>query len=407
MESKLLSKAFDWIDEQGPNIERDLEVLSGINSGSRNVEGLSKCRQWLQVNMGLEDAEFEDISLPGTQECDDAGEVVDYCTEAALQWTIRPNARKRLLLAIHYDTVFGKDHSFQQVCRLDKDRFQGPGVADAKGGILVIRTALMAIERFRIAPSIGWTVLLNPDEEIGSPHSTSVMNQIAPNYTFGLLFEPALPTGQLVSTRGGSGNYTIVVRGRSAHVGRHFNDGRNAIARLSEMLTQLDHLNGTLPGFILNTGFIRGGEALNVVPDLAIGKFNVRVSTAEQITWFEEQLSKRVSLVRLRDGYNVEMYGGVTSPPKPESAELGELRRRVESAFEICGQPPIDWIHTQGVCDGNKLAAAGLANIDSLGPIGGGLHSSDEWVSLSSIRDRAKVVASLFCSLQEELKTDA
>lgn len=181
-----------------------------------------------------------------------------------------PSASARVLLAIHYDTVFGPEHCFQQCTRLSDTSLRGPGVADAKGGIVVLRYALQALLKYQIHGEVGWTVVLNPDEELGSPNSSTYLRDLASEFEFGLLFEPALPTGALVSQRKGSGNFTAVVRGRAAHAGRHFEDGRNALAEISRLAAALDALNGLREGTTINIGHITGGGPVNIVPELAV-----------------------------------------------------------------------------------------------------------------------------------------
>ncbi len=374
-------------------MEADLVELAELNSGSRNLAGLEAVATWLCDKIEIPDARVESRSLPAVSELDDDGNEVTVQTGKALLWHCRPEAERRVLLAIHYDTVFAVDHPFQTCSRLSKTQLQGPGVADAKGGILVIREALAAIERFDLAKDLGWTILLNPDEEIGSPHSTALMQDIANDYDFGLLFEPSLPSGDLVADRGGSGNYTVVIEGKSAHVGRHFEDGRNAIARLSWLFTQLDAMNER-DGLIVNVGFVRGGGPLNVVPDLAVGRFNVRVQCSSAVHWLDSRLVELYDSIRAM-GYRVRTQGGVTSPPKPVTSAMQRLIAAIEDSTVALGDEKPGWVSTGGVCDGNKLAAAGLANIDSLGPVGGGLHSDQEWVDLPTIAKKAKLVVNL------------
>ena len=135
------------------------------------------------------------------------------------------------------------DHEFQTCSKLDNGNINGPGVADAKGGIVVMLAALRALESSPLAGSIGWDVLLNADEEIGSPGSVHVVKKLASRCDVGLLYEPALPDGTLVSWRKGSGNFTFVVRGRAAHAGREFEKGRNAIVAVSRLIDQIAEFN--------------------------------------------------------------------------------------------------------------------------------------------------------------------
>ena len=227
------------------------------------------------------------------------------------------------------------------------------------------------------------------------------MQELAPQFDFGLLFEPALPSGALISQRKGSGNFSVTVHGQAAHAGRYFDRGRNAIAELSRIVSALDALNGQRAGTTINVGFVSGGGPVNVVPDRATAKLNVRAPDAESANWFEEQLKAIAFQTSERDGFSCEVTGSFTSPPKCINAAQLELMRAIESCSARLGLPSVEWQTTGGVCDGNKLAAAGLPNIDTLGPRGDGLHSNQECVQLDSLVEKAKLVVEILCEFAE------
>ena len=209
------------------------------------------------------------------------------------------------------------------------------------------------------------------------------MKKLASRCDVGLLYEPALPDGTLVSWRKGSGNFTFVVRGRAAHAGREFEKGRNAIVAVSRLIDQIAEFN-VEPEVTYNAGRISGGGPLNVVPDLAVGRVNVRVKTVEQQSEVEAKFAELVARFNQLDGISVEQFGGFSSPPKPLCSETERLQQRIESAGAALGLP-VSWRGTGGASDGNKFAAAGLPNVDTLGPQGGAIHSRDEYLILSLI----------------------
>ena len=384
--------AAHWLESQQDAMVADLIFLASQNSGSYSLPGLLAMADNLANWMELAPAEFQRIELPAHAAME---------TGPMLRWDFRPQSSRRVLLMIHYDTVFGPDHAFQSCELLSPILLRGPGVADAKGGIVVLRYALQAMIKFGLATDLGWTVLLNPDEEIGSHSSVALMQELAPQFDFGLLFEPALPSGALISQRKGSGNFSVTVHGHAAHAGRYFDRGRNAIAELSRIVSALDALNGQRAGTTINVGFVSGGGPVNVVPDHATAKLNVRAPDAESATWFEEQLKSIAFQSSARDGFSCEVTGSFTSPPKCINAAQLELMRAIESCSASLGLPPVQWQSTGGVCDGNKLAAAGLPNIDTLGPRGDGLHSNQECVQLDSLVEKAKLVVEILCKFAE------
>ena len=312
----------------------------------------------------------------------------------ALSVVKRPDAPIRVFLGIHMDTVYGLDQPFQTSKRLGASTLCGPGVADAKSGIVVMLIALEALERSDVADFIGWEVLINSDEELGSPGSTPLLAQCAKRNHLGFIFEPTLADGSLASQRKGSGNFAIVVRGRAAHAGREFHVGRNAITAMADIITQLDALNGWFEGLTINVAQVEGGGQMNMVPDLAICRLNVRYVDVQQETVVQSKIEEIVDEIDKRSGIGAALHGGFTAPPKPFDEPTRQLLEHVADCGRELGID-VTWRSTGGVCDGNRLAAAGLSNVDTMGVRGGDIHSPNEYLLIDSLTERAKLSALL------------
>ncbi len=391
----------DWIDSQAAHMVHLTESWSRINSGSYHLAGLARQLKALEDNFLWLDAAMERIDLPPLKAIDEKGEAVAVPVGQALRVRKRPDAPMQVLLGGHMDTVFGRDHPFQTPAYHDDNTLNGPGVADLKGGLVVMLKALEAFEQSPLAQRLGWEVLINPDEEIGSQSSDFLLKEAAQGKRAGLVFEPALADGTLAGARKGSGNFTLVVRGRAAHAGREFENGRNAIVAASRLVLALDALNGQRQGVTLNLGKVEGGGPLNMVPDLAVLRFNVRVPDAEAQTWLQSAITRLVDewAVSAPD-YAVHLHGGFTRPPKPmapANQQLFELVKQCGAQLGIA----IDWQPTGGCCDGNNLWAHGLPNVDTLGVRGGKIHSDQEFVLLDSLPERAKLATLILLRLAE------
>jgi glutamate carboxypeptidase len=298
----------------------------------------------------------------------------------------------RVFLGIHMDTVYAVNHPFQKVERVDDRTIRGPGVVDAKGGLCVMLIALQALEQSPSAGKISWDVLINTDEEIGSPGSVPVLTEAGKRNNVGLVFEPAFSDGALVGERKGSANYSAVIRGRSAHAGRDFHHGRNAMHAAAALIVELEGINHSMPGVTVNAGRIDGGGPANVVPYLAIIRFNVRMPPHENQKRIEAAIQSAISQISQRDGISIELSGGFLSPPKP----MNLATQRLFDTVIGCGRElglTLTCRSSGGVSDGNKLAAVGLPVVDTLGPVGGNLHSSEEYLLVDSLTERAKLTA--------------
>lgn len=387
-----------WIDDQLPAMRETLRQLAHINSGSFNAAGVDAVAARLDTLFAPLGAVSERIALEPFRSTADDGSVKQRAIGSALRLRQRPQAPLQVFFCGHMDTVYAIDSPFQAVRELDADRLNGPGVADLKGGLLVMWLALSALERSPHRDRIGWEVLFNPDEEIGSRGSAPLLAEAARRNHLGLIYEPAYADGNLASARKGSGNFDLVIKGRAAHAGRNPEDGRNAIAATSELITALNALNGQREGLTLNPGYVRGGGALNIVPDLCVFKFNVRTSQAADERWLHEQLDLLLTRTNARDGYSVELRGGFTRPPKAFDA----ANQRLAGMIGDCGRAlnlNLQFKPTGGCCDGNNLAAHGLANVDNLGVVGGEIHSEREWMRVSSLAERGKLSALLLLRL--------
>lgn len=380
----------DWIGAQQGRMRGLVERWASINSWTHNLAGLATLAAELQSEFAVLGGEMKLLDLPPQESVDARGNVTLTPLGKAISIVKRPDARVRVFLGIHYDTVYAPDEPFQVVDSPDERTLRGPGVIDAKGGLAVMLIALEALEHSDLRDRIGWEVLLNPDEEIGSPGSAGLLAGCAARNQVGLVFEPAFPDGSLVNERKGSGNFSAVVRGRSAHAGRDFAAGRNAVVAAADFALAAHGLNGRIPDATVNVGRIDGGGPANVVPDLAVVRLNTRVARVEDQDAIEHGFQRIAKEVANRHEVAIQLHGGFFSPPK----RLDNRTRALSRLIESCGQElniPINWTRSGGVSDGNKLAAAGLPVIDTLGPVGGHLHSLQEYLRVDSLAERARL----------------
>lgn len=365
-----------------------LHEFCNINSGSANLEGLSLMSQTLATAFTPLADSIENKVLPPVSIIDMTGDIVEQHLGHALLIQKRPSLSRRILLSGHMDTVYGVHDPFQTLNYHDKNTLNGPGVADMKGGLLVILHALNAFEQLDIAQNIGWDVLINSDEEIGSPASCHLFNQIAQRYQAALVYEPAMnDRGTFAKNRKGSGKLTLVATGRAAHAGRAFYEGRNAIAYLAEAIVAIHGLNSLQEGITINVGKIAGGEALNMVPAKAVAKLDVRVSSAADEAWVYDKINAIINQLQ-RPDYTLTLHGTFGRPVKTIDTPTTRLFQRIQTLGASLGLT-LDWQDSGGCCDGNNLAKHGIPVIDTLGVRGGKIHSPQEYILLDSLPERA------------------
>lgn len=370
---------------------------SNLNSGSRNAAGLAAVLDALEAEGRRLPASVERVPTRGSTTVGDDGAVRTEAHADALRITARPDAPIQIVLTGHYDTVYPADSRFQAVATRADGALNGPGIADMKGGISVMLAALEAFETHPDRARLGWTVLLSPDEEIGSPASAPLLAELGARGHLGLTYEPALADGTLAGARKGSGNFHLIVTGRAAHAGRAFDEGRNAVAGAAMIAARLHALNGEREGVTVNVAKISGGGALNVVADNAVVRFNVRTPDRASADWITAEIDA-IAAAPPFEGLTLHLHGGFTRPPKPMDAAQTALFEAVRDAGALLGQD-IAWKPSGGVCEGNNLHAAGLPNIDTLGVRGGDIHSEAEFAWPDSFVERAQLSALILCKV--------
>jgi len=354
-----------------------VEAWAAVNSGSRNLDGLARVAGMIGDAFAVLPGAIRLVDPAPVDAVDALGRSYDLPHGQHLHLKVRPDAPLQILLTGHMDTVFPVDHPFQALTWLDASTLGGPGVADMKSGIAIMLAALQAVEASAGASAIGYEVVINSDEEVGSLASAGLIERAARGKRAALTFEPsALPDGTLAGARPGSGNFSFTVRGKAAHAGRNPEDGRNALIAAADLALRLKA--GVGPNLSINPAKIDGGSPNNVVPDLAILRVNLRPATIVDQALAAALISASVADVAAVHDVAIDVHGHFARPPKPMTPELEALFGIVQQAGADLGQN-IGWKSTGGVCDGNNIAACGVPVIDTMGARGGSIHSMEEF----------------------------
>ncbi|QQE10126.1 hydrolase [Planctomycetota bacterium] len=384
-----------WIDAQQSEMIKHVCALAEINSHTLNTKGICDVAKLVTEFAAVLNPDLtETIEMPAAPNVDDLGNVIENPIAPALKFTKRPNAPIQVLLMIHMDTVYPIDHPFQSLNWIDDNTLNGPGVLDAKGGIITMLTALQAFEQSPHASELGYTIIFNTDEEIGSPSSVNMIKEHAKDVHLALVYEPAMPNGDIVSTRKGSGNFAITVQGQAAHAGRDFFKGKNALNAVASLTQELNKITNADSGTTCNIGYIHGGGPVNVVPDKAVLKFNIRLFDADAQVSIYQQLKALTEELDQTEGYGAQLHGSFYNPPKVLTPALSQLMEHIQLLSKDLGMD-IQYQPSGGVCDGNKIASVGTPVIDTLGPRGNYMHNPNEFVLVDSLPQRTKITAAL------------
>ena len=385
LEGTMQSRTLDW---------------ARINTGSWNRDGLETLAPKLADAFSALEADIRlDVPEP-FEKIDDNGQPDGFQTGPIIRIESRPEAPVQVIMSGHYDTVF-PDRTFTEITDLGNGRLNGPGLADMKGGLSVMLGALQAFEAGPMKDKLGYKIVITPDEETGNFASAPALHEAASSGAMiGMTYEPCMESGAMSGGRKGSSVFDIVLHGRSAHAGRAKDDGRSALEAAAHLVIGLEALNGQYEGVSVNVGAIDGGSAVNIVPDLAIVRFGARAPDEAAANWTTAQVESLLAEAVARDGISGHLHGGFYRPPKPRNAAQDALFTAVSETGKAIGLN-LEFVDTGGVCEGNNIFAAGVPNVDTLGVMGGRIHSAEEYVVMSSFVERAQLSALLLNRLAD------
>lgn len=301
-----------------------------------------------------------------------------------------------VLMLAHLDTVHpcGSVDGEMPV-RIDGDRLYGPGAYDMKGGAWIALEALKEVTRTKSA-SRPLSLLLTPDEEIGSPTSRSLIEDLARRSSAVLVAEPARNNGSCVTGRKGIGRFDIEIEGIEAHAGLNHDLGRSAISEAARQIMAIEAMTDYERGVTVTVGLISGGSAANVVPRRASFSVDLRIVTMSDAV----RLGDRIHRLKPYDpNIKVTVTGGINRPPMERSPAGVALYERARMLADEIGFALPEQRLTGGGSDGNFTAALGVPTLDGLGVDGDGAHTMREHLLISSIEPRRRLMARLLQTL--------
>ena len=306
----------------------------------------------------------------------------------------RKTAPKPILLLGHIDTVWPAGTLRSMPCRIAPDaagqvRLWGPGTLDMKAGVAM---ALTAIEMLAEAGLLDREIvlLLNSEEEIGSPVSRPITESLARASSAVYVLEPA--QGLACKTaRKGTGDFRIAIRGVAAHAGVDFEKGSSALRELARVIETVSNWTDLKRGVTVSVGRAGGGAKVNQVPAEAWAEVDLRVARLAD----GPRMDRRFAALKPTDPRcSLQVTGGINRPPMERTRGTVALYRRAHSLAAELGFV-LDEAATGGASDGNFTSALGLPTLDGLGAVGEGAHAAHESVLLEHLAPRTALLAGL------------
>ncbi|MGH3319542.1 MAG: M20 family metallopeptidase [Streptosporangiaceae bacterium] len=371
-----------WLEGRRQEMVDDLAAYVSTETPSTDKRcldaGLAWVRGWLDGSLGA----------PAAARTVEGGERGDILVADYPGVGDRPVA-----LLCHYDTVWDEGTLADWPFTVDGDRATGPGVFDMKAGLVQAVWGLRALDAAGLArPPV--RLVLNGDEEIGSPASRPVIEDASAAASAVLVFE-ASAGGAIKTARKGVGIYRVTTRGVEAHAGLDPTKGASAIEEIARVTLRLHALTDLEAGTTVNVGLLGGGTRTNVIAGEAVADIDVRARTApeaDRVERFIETLGThdpRVTLT-VEGGWN-----------RPVMERTEPITRMYEVARALAARMDVDLREAVvgGASDGNFAAAMGLPVLDGFGAVGDGAHARHEHVSLDGMVERSALAAAVLHAL--------
>lgn len=381
---QLLSQA----QAEQPAYLQTLKTLVSVDTGTGTQEGLEQVSALLVKRLTDLGAKVE--TRPATPS---AGNNIIG--------TFKGTGTKDFLLMVHYDTVFGPGTVAKRPFRTEGDRAYGPGVADAKGGVAMILHAIKLLQDQQFKGYGTLTVLFNPDEEMGSAGSKSIIAELARKHDYVFSYEPPDTDAVTVATNG-INQVKLEVKGRSSHAGSAPENGRNALTELSHQIIQLKDLGDPAKGTTVNWTLAKAGEKANIIPDLATAEADMRYSDVSENARVMAD-AERISKNSLIPDTQITLTLNKGRPPLAKNEGSESLAK---TARQLYGQidKTIEPIAMRFGTDAGYAYVPGSAKpavLETMGVVGAGLHADNEYIELSSVAPRLYLTVAMIRELSQ------
>jgi len=379
MDEQAVERISNYLAQQRDAMVELLQHLVALESSSDDPAALARLLDALATELKQ--------SAMRVRRC--AGQVSGgmlYARQAAT-----PARRPCQLLIGHCDTVWPAGTLRTMPLRREGDSLHGPGAFDMKAGLVQMLFALRALHELKLTVPVACKVVINSDEEIGSPDSTPLITALARRAARAFILEPAFgKAGKLKTARKAVGHFTLTIQGRAAHAGVSPEEGVSAILELSHQVQRLFALNDAAHGITVNVGTIAGGTRANVIAAEVRAHIDVRVRSLDDARAVEAAI-RGLTPVAPRTVLHIE--GGFNHPPMEPSARNQVLWRLAQENGRRLGLELEDSA-VGGASDGNTTSQY-TATLDGLGAVGDGAHAAHEQVELSHLVTRTALLVLL------------
>lgn len=359
-----------------------LEKLVQIDSYSHDKEGVNKVSSLIREKLKEEGVPYEVIE----------NERYGNHLIAKLKGNLRGNLNRKVLLIGHKDTAHPTGTLKEFPFANNGTHLTGPGVSDMKSGLVYMIYTLLAFKATNFDKLFDIELLFTPDEEIGSPISRKIIEEIAEDASVAFVLEPSRPDGSIVSARKGSAHLKIEVIGKAAHSGAFIEDGISANDELAQKMIQIKKLADEEKDLTINFGVIEGGISNNIVAPHATATIHCAFWKEKDFYDAYEKIQEIVNQSFI-PGTKSKLSGSIGMLPMENNEKNTELYKHVvmKAANDLQLENIVS-LPTKGASEAGFTSSKGVPTICGMGPIGGKWHTKGEYMELNSFLPRMKLL---------------
>lgn len=362
-----------------------LEELCNIDSGTQNIGGNKEVVSVIDKFLKEIGADVTHVDAPG------------YGVHLVAR--IKPKyPESKVILAAHLDTVFKEGDTLKNPFHIKDSYAYGLGAADCKGGIVTILFAIKILKEAKILPNKELAIVLNCDEEVGSPTGKKLFEREAEGAEAVLSFEPGRNKNGILTSRYGVAEGTIKIKGESAHACMDGGPGANAVLELANLITKLNAKGNTDLGIHYNVSPISGGVGPSIVPDYAEASFWVTVPSEEIYKQVKKYITEDISNEGIVKGCKIETTIELKFPPMERHKSNIELYRKISEIASLI-QMDLPEEMSKSPADCNFYSALNVPTVDGLGPYMYNIHTFSEHILVSSLPKRTQLVSTALASI--------
>jgi glutamate carboxypeptidase len=263
-----------------------------------------------------------------------------------------------------------------------------------KGGNYLSLEAIRQLQRAAFTTPLPITVLLTPDEEVGTPSVRDVVEAEAARNKYVLVPEPGRENNGVVTGRYAIARFNLEATGKPSHAGATLSSGRSAIREMARQIIAIDAMTG--PDCTFSVGIVHGGQWVNCVATTCTGE---ALSMAKRQADLDRGVERMLALSGTSNDVTFKVTRGVTRPvwePDAGTMALYENARGIAKAMGL----ELPHGSAGGGSDGNFTGAMGIPTLDGLGVRGADMHTLNEYIEVDSLVERGRLMAGLLATLE-------